>query len=432
MSILFLTTVYCQQARHIVLISIDGFRPEFYLDSCWPSPNMQLLIKQGVHAKQMKSVFPSYTYPSHVAMLTGALPARSGIYYNIKNSAGEWNWYAKDIKTPTIWQALHKSGMTSAVIEWPVSVGAEVDYAIPEIWDPKNPSDRISEVRKYATPGLIEEIEKNATGKLDSNSMNEEFLSLDENAGRMAAYIFKTYKPNLICLHFACVDGAQHEVGREGMKVKQAVASADRSIGNMLEAIERSGLKDSTTVIIVGDHGFMTIDSFIRPNIWLKKNGILIDRDHWKAKFTAAGGSAFLYLQNKKDEATLHAVREILNQLAPAQKKLFRVIEKNELDKMGVDSSAVLALASSTGVVFSGGDNGDIMGKASGGHHGFDPNMPEMMTGFIAAGPDINKNTSIDRLCVTDISLLIAKLLGIDFKTPDGKMIPGILSEPGF
>ena len=67
---------------HVILISIDGFRPDMYRDKTWPTPNLQILMRQGTYASHLKSVFPAYTYPSHVAMVTGALPARSGIVYN--------------------------------------------------------------------------------------------------------------------------------------------------------------------------------------------------------------------------------------------------------------------------------------------------------------------------------------------------------------
>src|ERR1700748_3368259 len=88
-----------QVVKHVILISIDGFHPDMYLDKSWPTPNLRELMKLGTYADHMLSVFPSYTYPSHTAMLTGALPARSGIYFNQpKNSKGEWNWFTKVIK----------------------------------------------------------------------------------------------------------------------------------------------------------------------------------------------------------------------------------------------------------------------------------------------------------------------------------------------
>ncbi len=436
---LMFTNVYAQTSKHIVLISIDGFRPDFYLEKNWPVPNLQILMKQGVYADHMKSVFPSYTYPAHTAMLTGAYPARSGIYFNQpKGSKGEWNWFTSPIKVPTLWQVLKKDGLATAAVQWPVSVDSSITYDIPEIWDNDHPDDRITTTRKYATPGLIEEIEDNATGKLDSNNMNDNYFSLDENAGRMAGYILKTKKPALLAVHFACVDGEQHEYGRDGDSVRLALASADRAIGEIMEAIDQSGMRDSTTVIIVGDHGFCDINTVFRPNM------LITDLP---ARFTPSGGSAFLYTtakDRKEIKKIVQAVAKRMDSLPEDKRKLFRIIDRAELDKMGADSAAILALAAAPGLVFSGGiapANPVNMGpgtklqstmqglffETSGGHHGYDPNIPDMFTGFIAVGAGIDKGKKIDEIIVVDIAPLIAKLLGIQFTSPDGKLVPGIL-----
>lgn len=423
-----------QRTKHIILISIDGFRPEFYLDSTWPTPNMQQLKAKGAYAQKVRSVFPSFTYPSHVAMLTGALPARSGIYYNTpfepEGSTGKWNWFTKDIKVPTLWTSIKAAGLTSAAVEWPVSVGEEITYDIPEIWDTKKPEDRITETRKYATKGLIEEIEMNATGKLDGENMNEEYQGLDENAGRMAAYIFKTYKPGLLAVHFAGVDGAQHEQGRDGAKVKVAVATVDRAIGNVLEMLEKSKLQDSVTIIITGDHGFTTMQQVLRPNVWLKQARLLGEGKNWKVKFQPAGGSAFLYLQDPKDEQTLRQVKQLLSALPAETQKLFKVYDRKKLDAMGADSNAVLALAGIPGLVFGGGADGAIISPVKGGgHHGYDPDSPEMYTGFISYGPGVKKGMMIPIMGVKDLAPLMASLLGLTFTTPDGVLVPGLLTD---
>jgi predicted AlkP superfamily pyrophosphatase or phosphodiesterase len=445
---------FAQPQRHVVLISIDGFRPDMYLDKSWPTPNLQTLMQEGVYADHLLSVFPAYTYPSHAAMVTGALPARSGICYNQPiGSKGEWHWYNKAIKVPTIWQAMKKAGLSSASVEWPPSVTDEITYDVPEIWDVQSPEDRITAARRYATPGLIEEIEQNATGKLDSNTMNEGYFSLDENAGRAAGYIFKKYHPYLLAVHFACVDGMQHEYGRDGDSVRLAVASVDRAIGDVLEAIRRSSLRDSTTVLIVGDHGFSTMHTVFRPNILIK--GLPV-------KFIAAGGSAFLYpfgpggfndagggkaLTEAGKQSILREVQRRLDSLPKEQRGQFRFVERKELDKMGADSAALFALAAAPGLVFSGAvapapsvnagpgtaiqqsTQLGVFAPVKGGHHGYDPHIPEMYTGFISAGAGIRKGGKIQELSVTDISPLIARLLGIEFHTPDGKLVPGILSE---
>ena len=115
---------------------------------------------------------------------------------------------------------------------------------------------------------------------------------------------------------------------------------------------------------------------------------------------------------------------------------------------MGADSAAILALAATPGLVFSGAvkpattvNNGPgtaiqqnpldgVFYPVHGGHHGYAPNLPCMYTGFIAAGPGILKGGHVQDLCVTDVAPLVAKLLGIKFNTPDGKLVPGIVQEP--
>jgi len=428
-----------EASKYVILISIDGMHPDMYLNRSWPAPNLRQLMKMGTYAGHLLSVFPSYTYPSHTAMITGALPARSKINFNQPiGSHSQWFWYTSAVKVPTLWQALKAKGLTSAAVEWPVSVTTDITWDMPEIWDIHHPDDRITEARKYATPGLIEEVEQNATGKLDSNNFNDNYYSLDENAGRAAAYIFTKHKPTFMAVHFATVDGFEHDLGRDGDSVRMAVATADRAIGDIMEAVQKSGLQDSTTIIIVGDHGFATIHTIMRPNMLIK---------NVPARFIASGGSAFLYAKGGNDSkaAIVQAVTDSLDKLPTNKHKLFRIIDRKELDKMGADSAALMALTGVPGIAFSGStaarqaenhgpgtlvQNNKLNGvfiPTHGGHHGYDPNIPAMYTGFIAEGASINKGRHIQSLREVDIAVLIAKLLDIEFPTPDGKLEPGII-----
>lgn len=430
-----------QPAKHVILVSIDGFRPEMYTAPGWPAPNLQWLAAHGTAAGHLKSVFPAYTYPSHTAMVTGALPARSGIYFNQpRGSKGEWNWFADSIRVPTLWKVLKARGLATAAVEWPLSVSKDITYTVPEIWAVGKEDDRITEARKYATPGLIEEIERNATGLLDSTNLSDNCFCLDENAGRMAAYIFGRYKPAFLAVHLAEVDGMSHGYGKNHDSVRLALEVADHAIGDILQAIENSGLKDSTAVIVVGDHGFCDIHTAFRPNMLIRSLPV---------RFTASGGSCFLYRRGAglSDESLVKAVTDSLKLLPKDKRKLFRVIERRELDAIGADSSALMALAAVPGVVFSGGiakasvvNNGPgtliqqnplegVFFPVSGGHHGYDPNIPDMWTGFIAYGAGIVKHGHLEKLAEPDIAVLVARLLGVEFETPDGKMPEGILSK---
>lgn len=422
--------------RHVLLISIDGFRPEFYLDSGWNTPNLRQLVKRGSYALHMKSVFPSFTYPAHSSMVSGAFPAIHQVCYNAPfdptgSGDGSWNWATSLIRAPTIWDAAKAAGLTAATVEWPVSVGAPVTWNIPEIWPVKDGDDRITAARPYATPGLIDEIETNATGKLTPFSMNVSYFSFDETAARMAVYIMEKYKPGILAIHLACVDEEEHDYGREGDSVRLAVANVDHEVGDLLEAVERAGLKDSMAIVVVGDHGFSDFHQVIEPNVWLSKAGLLRAGPDWNVKFNPAGGSAFLYPQHASDTAVLlPKVRAAIRQVPDSIRSRFRIIEKPELMSMGADSKAVMALAALPGTIFGGRTKEPDSFAAFGGHHGYDPNLPDMYTGFIVAGAGIRQGTVIPELCVVDIAPLLAELLGLDFKAPDGKLVPGIMVSP--
>ena len=45
-----------QTAKHVVLISIDGFRPDFYREAKWPTPNLQHMAAQGTSADGVRGV----------------------------------------------------------------------------------------------------------------------------------------------------------------------------------------------------------------------------------------------------------------------------------------------------------------------------------------------------------------------------------------
>ena len=137
---------FCQSKKHVILVTVYGFRPEFYLDPTWNAPNMRQLMKEGIYADRAKGIFPTVTYPSHTTIITGRYPAYHGIMYNAPfepvSASGKWNWYADSIKVPTLWQTAHKAGLTTAAVLWPVTVGADIDYNIPEIWALTKDADR--------------------------------------------------------------------------------------------------------------------------------------------------------------------------------------------------------------------------------------------------------------------------------------------------
>lgn len=433
--LLFFSQGFAQSAKHVVLITIDGFRPDFYKEDKWGTVNLHQLVNEGSYADGVRGVFPTVTYPSHTTIMTGAMPLKHGIYYNTPfepgGETGRWYWEYSFIKVPTLFTAVRQAGLKSGGISWPVTLDAPIDYNVPEIWALDNKEDPSTEMRKHTTPaGLFEILEAQATGKITAADMDADYMIRDENQARMAAYIIKTYKPAFVAVHLPCVDHAEHAQGRDGEQVRRAIAGADYSIGRILEAVKQAGIKDSTAIIVTGDHGFVDINTVISPNVWLLKNGLIAGKEpksDWKARFHTSGAGAFLMLKDKNDQKTLAKMHEILDQLPSSRHKLFRIVERAELDKIGADPNAALALAPVQGVSMNTSVQGEDIKAGHGGTHGFFPDFKEIQTGFIASGSGIAKGTVVPVMGLEDIAPLVAKLLGLKFTAPDGVLYPGLL-----
>jgi hypothetical protein len=423
------------QQAHVVLITVDGFRPEFYKDPSWGMVHLRQAMAKGSYSDGVRGVFPSVTYPSHTTIVTGVKPIKHGIYYNTppepQGATGRWYWEYDSLKVPSIWSAAKEAGLSTACVMWPVTVNAPIYDRIPEYWflpkEKGGKNDNAGGMSKEAYPaGLYEEIQENVGGKMANN-----YFTADVNNARMTAYLIMKYKPSFTAVHLADVDHFEHEEGRDGDKVRSAVASADQAIKTILDAVEKAGIGEHTTVIVTGDHGFVDIHTQLNPNVLLVKAGLKdnVNKGNWKAFFHSSGGSTFLHLKDKNDKQTLAKVMSVLKAMPVGQQKLFRIVDRSELDKVGADPTVALALAPVQGVTFGGSMEGEVMRAVKGGTHGYFPDFKEIETGFVAFGKGIQKNAVIPQMGLEDIAPLIAHLLSINFPSADGVLYPGLLEK---
>lgn len=422
---------WCQidgPAQHVILISVDGFRPNFYVEERWPAPTIQQLAKEGLHAQGMRPVSPSVTLPDHTTMITGALPNKHGIYHNQPFDPSGWEAgrysHSNQIKVETMWDAVKQAGGTSASLNWPVSQEAPVDW---------NYFSHGSRSNSYPE-SFVQDIENNLIGKIpETNSYDRvsdfDYYASDLRLAKVASYLIEKHQPNLMTIHFSATDHFQHEQGREGDKVKKAIANADVCISQLVEAAKKAGIYEQTVFIVCGDHGFEDRHTQLAWNSLLIKEGLLEskpDRGSWKACFK----DQFLMLKDPDDKVTLAQVRKLLEEQPPSIRKLYRIVEREELDIYGADPNAVLAVQPIEGVVCTTRYNHpDLVQSTPGGSHGLLPDRQNLYAGFLAYGPGIRKNSVMPTLNMEDVAPLIAFCLGIDFNAPDGILYPGIISE---
>jgi predicted AlkP superfamily pyrophosphatase or phosphodiesterase len=404
--------------KHVIVISVDGFRPDFYLDSSWQAVRIRELMAGGTYTKGENSVFPSMTYPSHTTMVTGVQPAVHGIYYNTGPGEKVY-WNDSSIKSPTLWAAAEQKGMVVASLLWPVSADAPVQYDIPDIG---SLGQTVQD--QYSKPaGFVDALKKDVFGGASRID-----YGVNTNVGKIAAYVIGQARPNLMTIHLFSVDHFEHEQGRDGDKVRAAVRSADSAVGIIVDAVHAAGIADSTVVIVTGDHGFVTITQQVNPNVWLAKAGLLTDvkkgdwnAGNWKAQFYSVGGSSYLYLKDRSDVATLDAVKKILRELPDSVRQYFRVIDRKKMNEIGGNPEVEFALSGLKGTAFGNVSAGEAVTPAHGGQHGHFPDFYEIRTGFVIYGPGVRKGGVIKEMNERDTAPTVARLLGLDFPSAVGK-----------
>jgi predicted AlkP superfamily pyrophosphatase or phosphodiesterase len=415
----------------VVLISIDGMRPVYYLDERIPAPALQQLYHEGAHAVAVRSVFPALTYPGHTTLVTGALPARHGITNNRHFEAVTDPPWVKDaslIRVPALYDAVRARGGTTASILWPVTLGAAIDWNLPEIW-PGGDGSLIDALRgSDRPPGLLEEIETVAAGRLTPGNFNNKWISHDLRVALIAEYIFERYRPTLLMVHTQASNQVPQEPDWRNARRGRSIAGSDQVINMILEVVERTKSWDKTTVIVTGDHGNTEVHTQVRPNVWLVEAGLRgthLEGENWRATLFALGGSAFLRI---RDTAAIDEVRRILDALPATKRQMFRIIERDELDRLGADPEAPFALAAESGFVIDDRADPPDLQPNPGMSHGHHPDHPDLHTGFVAKGAGIRAGASVAMLPLTCIAPLVAELLGLDFEAPDGVLYPGLLA----
>lgn len=403
----------------MLVISVDGMISSFYMVS---SPNLRIphlrrLKEEGSYAEGVVGVYPSVTYPSHTTMVTGRMPAEHGIYSNLSSrEAGknphDWFWFSSAIKVPTLWDEARRNRLTTGSVFWPVTAGAPIDWNIPEIWDPqKGEVGDPLYVAKFTTPGIL----------------FQAFLELgppqpgtndDTTRTHLAAFLFKKYKPNLLLVHLAELDEAEHEHGPKSAEASSALERADASIGELLAAVKLAGLEDSTDVFIVSDHGFLPVEQEIHPNVLLVKAGLLTadgsgSVTSGKIATVSNGGSFFLYWPDSEDfrgkvDAALKPLRE--------QGLLWAVLDRPALKELGAEPAAQLTLEAPEGWAFASSAGSELVTKRKnpGGSHGYLPFRPGLESSFIAWGPGIKAGVNLHGIRMTAIAPTILKVMGID------------------
>jgi predicted AlkP superfamily pyrophosphatase or phosphodiesterase len=417
----------------LVVISVDGLRPDYVTAADVHGarvPNLRKFLREGTFAEGVTGVIPTVTYPSHTTLVTGVWPAKHGILANTtfdplqKNHEG-WYWYAEDIRVPTLWDAAAAAGRTTASIQWPVTVGAKINWNIPELWRAGTAEDA-KLLRVVSTPGLLAE-GKAAIGEyrggIDASPES------DEVRGKYAVWILENKHPGLLTVHLIALDHIEHEAQAFSPKAMAVLERLDAVVGKIREAAERVA-PGRAFVAVVSDHGFVNYGQQLNlfPAFEKAKLFSLDDRgkiSEWRAMPWETGGSAAIVLKDPKNGLTAATVRTLLAKLAadPAN-GVDRVLEGEELHRKGGYPNASFFVGLKPGWRTGSSLTGPVVNSVkAGGTHGGLPDLPDLRAAFFLVGPGVPVDKNLGLIDMRDIAPTLAKAVGLALPSADGKSV---------
>jgi len=429
--------------RHVVVISIDGFAAYLVNDPKVPLPTIRRLAQEGCIIEGGMTVSdPSVTWPNHTTLVTGMKPGRHGTLANgvlVRGGIGEpvkidsHRDQSDLVKVPTVVDVAHAAGLRTAEVNWPCTRNSQsFDDQFPDV---PNALD-------YTTPRLRTELIKKGFLRDETHASfrKSSVVGLDYVWTEAACHLIRERKPHLMLVHLLNNDATHHRRGAQSQAGYTANAYADMCVSRIINAINDAGMRENTTIFLVADHGFTLTTKAIRPNVLLRKAGLLTVEG---GKLTQAqvhvipeGGVGFVYCTNpvKAPEDSAHVKKMFMGQEGVAD-----ILLPDRYNEIGFphpreyDQAPDAILVAKDGYAVSGAVTGETLiatyeeAQTSLGSHGFLAKLKKMNAMCILSGAGIRSGIKLQGVDNTAIAPTIAKLLGLKYPNTDGRPLSSAL-----
>lgn len=434
--------------KHVVVVVWDGMRPDFVSEA--NCPTLWKLAKKGVTFRNHHSVYVSATNVNGTAIVTGVYPGKSGIIANQE--------YRPEINNRKIIAVEERD-----VVRRGDEVSGGKHIAVPTIPELVRAAGQETIVATSKTVGLLQDRHLDATR--DKNGVlffSGQMLSAQALASvvellgpfpmlgyaqkdvwttkALTEIFWKERVPAFSLLWLSEPDGTEHEAAPGSKAALAAIKSADDNLAAVLATLDREGIRSTTDIFVVSDHGFSTIERSVDLRKILKDAGFSVTTEFTgepkpgDIMLAGNGGTVFFYVM-QHDAGVAQRLVKFLQQCDFAGVILTR--DKIEgtfgFDEVKMDNEHAPDVAMSFrwnekknqfGVP--GMINADWNRKAGQGTHATLSRF-DMHSTLVAAGPNIRRGKSDDLPSGNvDLAPTILNILGI---VPPQGMDGRILSE---
>jgi predicted AlkP superfamily pyrophosphatase or phosphodiesterase len=401
------------------------------------APTLRAPAERGVVADGVRTVFPSTTWPTHVSLTTGVMPARHGVVANhVLNRAtrrpedltGDPIYDADALlRAPTVYDRAAAAGLKVAAVDWPATRrSSSLVFNLPFFKD-----QRVFETQ--TARGVWEELAA-AGFALDRQGewalLPKRFMK-DAMVADVAAHTVHRHAPDMLMVHFLCADSHQHLFGPRTPEVYWAIEYIDACIGRLLAALP-AAVRERAAVAVVSDHGFLPVTRDIRPNVRLRRLGAVRGGDgaafSGEACFVMNHGAGYLYALDGDAAAVRTLAGEIVTMEGVAA-----AWPRERFAELGLPSEHPMlpdvVFEAKPGYQFSDELAGEDENGAPKyrGTHGQRPDAPGNAAFFMASGAGIRAGVKLPRIESRDVAPTLATLLGLAMPGVDGRRLSEIL-----
>lgn len=298
------------KARHVIVIVWDGMRPEFVTEEL--TPTLCGLARSGVTFRNHHSQFPSTTQVNGAALATGSYPGHNGLVGNVefrpqidaqkpvetgvlaavrKGDAVSGGRY---LLRPTMAETARHAGRRT------LTAGAKTALLL----DRAERTDALGGINLVAGQTLPPTALNRITQLLGAFPPTG-VTKIDRDNWTASAFIHLLGEgelPDFSMLWLSEPDFSQHEIGPGSATARACVGNSDRNLARVLDALDAKGVRDSTDILVVSDHGVSTVSRAVDVAGALKQAGFRAARE-WVTipaqgdiLVAGDGGAVFFYV----------------------------------------------------------------------------------------------------------------------------------------
>jgi arylsulfatase A-like enzyme len=280
-----------EKPRHVVVMVWDGMRPDFVSEK--HTPALYQLARQGVEFEDHHPSYLSLTEGNGTVMSTGVYPERAGVLADTEYRPaidgltpvhtelldvvrkGDAVTRGHYVGAPTMVELLRKAGRKTVV------AGSKGVVLLADRMEGQGGKPGIELFAGQTLPTNLINTITNLHGEFPD--VDAETNSRDDWTTRaLINPLWSNGVPDFTFLWLNQPDHTQHETGPGSAQSLAAIRKADNNLARVLHALDVRGLRDTTDVLVVSDHGFSTISAMVDLAESLERAGLDARREFSK------------------------------------------------------------------------------------------------------------------------------------------------------